>query len=221
MPVSHTIKKISINKVKSFLISFYIIGFLGFIIPYSFEIFKYLTAPAILLNVFLLTLFHRHKLDNKTIFIFLLIFIVGIAFEIIGVNTGIIFGNYTYGSVLGLKIFKTPLIIGLNWLMLSYISTSVVEPFKINDFSKILLATIIMVFYDLIIENVAPSIGLWYWSNDIIQLKNFIAWFIISLFFNSLIKFFKINTDNPLSRHILGLQIAFFGLLVLYFKYIK
>ena len=48
-----------------------------------------------------------------------LIYIIGVLVEIIGVNSSIVFGDYYYGQALGLQIFGTPLIIGVNWLTLS------------------------------------------------------------------------------------------------------
>ncbi len=35
--------------------------------------------------------------------------------EIIGVNSALLFGDYSYGSVLGLKIGGVPVLIGVTW----------------------------------------------------------------------------------------------------------
>ncbi|MFN2335752.1 MAG: carotenoid biosynthesis protein, partial [Bacteroidales bacterium] len=40
--------------------------------------------------------------------------------EAVGVNTGRIFGTYTYGKALGPALWNTPVIIGLNWFLLIY-----------------------------------------------------------------------------------------------------
>ena len=42
-------------------------------------------------------------------------FILGFITEVLGVNFGLVYGSYTYGENLGLKIFEVPLIICLNW----------------------------------------------------------------------------------------------------------
>ncbi|MBK7882949.1 MAG: carotenoid biosynthesis protein [Chitinophagaceae bacterium] len=50
---------------------------------------------------------------------FLLICVcIGIAVEIIGVKTGFLFGNYSYGIVLGPKIQSVPILIGINWFII-------------------------------------------------------------------------------------------------------
>jgi len=214
-------KYFNLERVKKFLISFYIIGLIGFIVPYTFQIFKYLTAPVILFNVVLLTIFHQGIFDKKTFFIFFLIFVSGFVVETIGVNTGIIFGKYSYGNVLGPKIFNTPLIIGLNWLMLSYLSISIFDICKINVFFKIILASLLMLFYDIVIEHIAPIIDMWHWVDDKVPLQNYIAWFVISLFFTGLIKLTGIGVNNLLSRFIMILQLLFFSLLVIFFKFVK
>jgi putative membrane protein len=44
----------------------------------------------------------------------LIIAVAGFFIEAIGVNTGLIFGNYVYKTTLGWKFLETPLIIGVN-----------------------------------------------------------------------------------------------------------
>jgi bisanhydrobacterioruberin hydratase len=57
-------------------------------------------------------LFHEAKWDLKTLTAFVLVYISGFVIESVGVNTGLIFGEYIYGGTLGYQIFETPLIIG-------------------------------------------------------------------------------------------------------------
>lgn len=138
--------------------------------------------------------------------------------EIVGVKTKLIFGNYIYASGLGFKIFNTPVIIGLNWLFLTYTSTSIIDKFKINCFLKVIAASFLMIMYDLVMEQVAPKMDMWSWKNDIIPLQNYIAWFVFAIIFNSLIKIFKINTQNPLALIIFCSQFLFFVILLIYFQ---
>ena len=44
--------------------------------------------------------------------------------ETIGVNFGILFGDYEYGENLGFKIFGVPFLIGINWIVLTFITGS-------------------------------------------------------------------------------------------------
>jgi len=49
----------------------------------------------------------------------LLVFLIGFSVEGIGVATGVLSGSYSYGSAFGFKLFKTPIMIGVNWLFLA------------------------------------------------------------------------------------------------------
>jgi len=45
-----------------------------------------------------------------------LVFLATVFLEALGVNYGLVFGQYRYSDVLGIKVWGVPLIIGLNWL---------------------------------------------------------------------------------------------------------
>ena len=49
-----------------------------------------------------------------------MLFLLVLPLNITGANTGLIFGNYTYGNILGMKVLGVPLIIGLNWFIVMY-----------------------------------------------------------------------------------------------------
>src|SRR5689334_22296373 len=62
---------------------------------------------------------------QKNIFFYafvVLCFFTGLITEITGANTGLLFGRYEYGNVLGIKIFGVPLLIGVNWFIAVFCS---------------------------------------------------------------------------------------------------
>ncbi len=212
--------KLKEKEVRRFILIFYCIGLLGFIIPFTNNFFKILIPFALITNFFILFYFHKSKQIKKDLIIFLLIFLGGLIIEIIGVNTKIIFGDYAYGAGLGLKILNTPIIIGVNWLFLAYTTTTIVDNIKTNSFFKIILASALMIIYDIVLEQIAPNLDMWSWKNNIIPLQNYIAWFVVAVIFNTLIKVFRVNTKNPLSLIIFCSQFVFFGILLIYFRLI-
>ena len=115
--------KLSLKEIKKFIFVFYTIGILGFIIPYTRDIFIFITPLALILNIYLLGIYH-YPYDNKHIIIFISILLSSFFLEVLGVKTGKIFGTYNYGYALGIKILETPILIGFNWLFLTYCSTS-------------------------------------------------------------------------------------------------
>lgn len=207
--------KLPAKEVKKFLIIFYIVGVTGFLLPYTRNIFIYITPMALLLNVFLLLKYHPIY-SVKYVSVVLFLFISGYFIEVAGVNTGVIFGMYNYGNTLGLKLLNTPLIIGINWVFLTYASLSVSSLLIKNSWMQLVVAPAIMVVYDVVMEQVAPRIDMWHWQGNVIPVKNYISWFVIGLFFVSLFKLLKIDTRNPLAVTLLVSQFVFFFLLMLF-----
>ena len=201
-----------------FFIIFYTVGFIGIILPASRQFFIQLTPLTLLLSLFGLFLFHNARIDFKTITVFLIIGITGFAIEVAGVNSGLIFGEYTYGNTLGIKAFNTPLMIGVNWIILVYASFSLVLPLPVHPGLKILTASTIMVLYDIILERIAPALDMWHWEGGPIPHQNYLAWLIIAILFHSFLHWMGIRTGSKIALLILLCQTVFFLLLIFFFK---
>jgi len=207
------------REVKKFFVIFYVVGALGFTIPALSPFFILMIPYALLLNFAYLVYFHPDKRDLRPAFLFFGIFLMGFALEIAGVQTGKIFGTYTYGESLGIKLLSTPLIIGLNWVFLVYTTSSLFEKVKVPDVIKIILASLSMVAYDLVLEIAAPELGMWFWEEGYAPFQNYVAWFVASLAFHSLVKILRIKTGNPLSGVILLCQFLFFVIVVIVMQF--
>jgi len=212
-----------INRQKAataFFIVFYLVGEIGMVLTCTFSLFVKLIPLALILSFVSVAFFHVSKIDWKTILVFLSIYIFAFTIEAIGVNTGIIFGHYQYGEGLGLKLFQTPLIIGINWLFLVYTTAVIVRKFNIPEFAKILLASAGMLLYDIVLEQVAAKLDMWHWENDIIPFQNYLAWFVLAALFHFMLKVLKVRIENKLAFLILGCQFLFFLFLFISFKLI-
>jgi putative membrane protein len=209
--------KLPVTEVKKFILIFYSVGFLGFIIPWSRSFFVAITPFALLLSIYLLAIYHG-KYAKKDIIVFLAIAILGFFIEVIGVNSGLIFGNYSYGNALGIKLFETPMLIAINWLFLTYTASTLSEKISNKLIIQILMAPSIMLLYDLILEQLAPLMNMWSWKDSVVPLKNYIAWWVIGFLFIGLIKVFRIETKNPLAFILFISQFVFFALLYLVFN---
>jgi bisanhydrobacterioruberin hydratase len=206
--------------ISAFFIVFYTVGLIGMVLPSTFSFFLKLIPFALILSFVALALFHTGKMEWKTILSFLSIFIIAFTIEAFGVNTGLIFGHYEYGEGLGLKLFQTPLIIGINWLFLVYTTSAVVEKLKFSVIIKILLASLGMLLYDIVLEQLASKLDMWYWKNEVIPFQNYLAWFAVALLFHSLLKILKVRIENKLALLILICQFLFFLLLFISFDLI-
>ena len=207
--------------VKLFFVIFYFVGVVGMLNTQLQPLFFVLIPFALLLSFFALLIFHQAAFDKKTISILFIIYLLGYFIEVIGVNTGIIFGNYIYGGGLGFKILNTPLMIGINWVMLVYCSASIFEKMQMPVILKIILASLLMLLYDVILENIAPIIDMWSWTSNLIPLQNYIAWFIIAFLFQSLVKLADVKIQNKIAITILTCQAIFFLVLIIFFNFVK
>ena len=207
------------RKIEHFFINFYIIGLAGIIIPYTRDFFIMLTPLTLLLCFSALLAFHKSKLNIKTILVFFIIGITGFFIEVAGVKTGEVFGNYVYGNTLGIKVFETPLMIGINWAMLVYISASLVSTLSVTPLIRIVIASLLMLIYDVILEQIAPLLDMWHWLGSEIPVRNYISWFIISLLFHTLFYFTGIE-KSTIARVIYVCQISFFVILIIFFRFI-
>jgi putative membrane protein len=151
----------------------------------------------------------------------LLIFLLSYFIEVIGVSTQMIFGNYIYGNGLGVKILNTPIMIGINWAMLVYCTASITDKLSIHSILKISIASILMLIYDIIMEHVAPYLDMWYWKGGAIPLQNYIAWFLLAVLFQSLIKGASIKVRNQMASTIFVCQALLFILLSIFFYFTK
>ena len=159
----------------------HISGLLGMVF-YDLDFFAGYTS----INLFLMSiiLFANIKLNNKNqIFALLLIFLIGMLSEFIGVNYGLIFGEYIYGNNLGFKLFGVPFLIGLNWVILTVICANIASILIKNNsiIQKIILGTLLMLFMDFVMEPIAPKLDLWKFKNLVVPTSNYIGWLIISI----------------------------------------
>lgn len=120
--------------------------------------------------------------------------------EMIGTNTGLIFGEYTYEQNLGFKLWNTPPIIALNWWILIIGSASFFFKSKFPLVLKALLSAFLMVFLDLWMEPLSESLGYWKWTDGVIPIQNYIAWFITAFALQVVYLQSPFNKKNSLAK---------------------
>lgn len=200
------------------VILFYCVGFLGLEFTVTQPVFLALIPFALLLSFVAILLSHHSQRFNVEFAVLLLIFLLGYFIELAGVNTHMIFGNYLYGNGLGIKFFGTPLLIGINWVMVVYCSASVSEWIGGPRVFQILLAASLMVLYDFVLEHIAPVLDMWKWEGNMIPFQNYMAWFTIAIAFQGLLKWMKVSRINPIAAAIFICQFLFFVLILIFLK---
>ena len=212
-------KYLARQKLKTivFFVLFYMIGVAGLQIDQTEKFFILLIPFALLISFIAILLFHKSLNSANTRLVFFLIFLLSFLVEVAGISSTWIFGNLSFGKGLGFKLFATPVMIGIYWVMLVYCSASIMEGFKLPNYLKVLSSSLLMLLYDLVLEQIAPFLDMWYWNNDTVPLQNYVAWFVLAVFFHTLVKWKKVKTENPLAPAIFICQFLFFlGIMVLF-----
>jgi putative membrane protein len=108
------------------------------------------------------------------------VYIVTFFLEALGVATGLVFGEYRYGSTLGLAAFGVPLVIAFNWAVVVYGAVRIVERRKRSDLMIAVMTGAVATMFDWIMEPVAIRLDYWTWAQGYIPLQNYLAWFVIA-----------------------------------------
>ena len=203
----------STSKVSVFVIwLFHVCGMIG--ISYgNKDLFLSFTPVNLIISFFLLFV-NQIQITQREILSVFTIFLIGMICEILGVNYGYIFGDYVYLDNLGTKVFGVPILIGINWIILTFITGSISSYiFKKNLKFSILFGAIFMILLDLIIEPVAPLLGFWIFDLPSVPLQNYVGWFLIGLATQFIYQKFVVNKEIPFSANLLLANIVFFSFL--------
>ncbi len=146
---------------------------------------------------------------KRSLIIFGLSFIIAFTAEALGVNFGLVFGNYYYTKMLGVSLFGVPLLAALAWEPIVYAA------FCISDMLSPRLASVSPLFkhktapiwaaaigalattaWDMMIDPIAVSQGWWVWVGggpyvpyvaNGVPIQNFMGWlgvaFVINLIY--------------------------------------
>ena len=194
------------------LIIFHMVGLIGIMLPD----FKQLILSLSFLNLLLaFTVILLAENENKLLLIsFLSIaFIIGISVELIGVHTGMLFGDYSYGANLGPKLWGVPLVIGINWGVLSITTASITQKINLPVYFKIIVNAFLLVLFDFVMEPVAMKSDFWSWKNDEIPLFNYVCWFFVALILQLIYHWIRKPKSNKVFNALFVIQLLFFIIL--------
>lgn len=154
-----------------------------------------------------------HTDFNIGFFVFsILALSIGLVAEMIGTNLGWLFGNYSYGEVLGIKIWNTPLIIGVNWFLIVYGIGMLASRLKVNIFGKWIFSVAGLVFFDYFMEPVALKHGFWEWHEGTIPISNYLGWAFVAGILSVAFHFCKFDKNNFTAGKIWLIQFGFFAI---------
>ena len=173
------------------------------------------------LSVSFLLLVYVNKNQFKTILFIITCFFVGMISEILGVNFGVIFGSYKYGDALGYKLFGVPLLIGVNWAILTISCSALSATLFESRFIKIIMGVFLMVLLDAVIEPIAPVLNFWEFEGGKAPLKNYLGWIIVAFPLNYFYHILNVKVNGTFTHHLYILNILFFSILLLQLNTLK
>lgn len=211
---------------------FHAIGMIGLL--YYDKAFFIRATPFNLLLSFALLLWTQEEKDARFLFFAFCCFSVGLIAELIGVNTGLLFGDYAYGNALGFRWQQVPLLIGVNWFIIIYccgisvhtLLTKLINRLQLEEgdprrsikaLSVIFDGATLAVFFDWLMEPVAVKLGYWSWAGAI-PLFNYLCWFIVSLLLLAVFHLIKFKKQNKFAVNLLLIQLMFFLVLRTFMK---
>lgn len=159
--------------------------------------FVILFTPVVLAMVLATIVYFWEEDTKKKIFTIGSVAISGFVVEAVGVNTGIFFGDYSYGNLLGWKVFGTPIFIGLLWFLVSYSAYTIVKELNNARWMRISLGVVLIVSFDLILEQFAILYKFWNWPGNEVPLSNFVTWAVLGLVY---LVFYELTLKKKDSR---------------------
>ena len=177
-------------------------GFMGMLF-YDLDFFAGFTSVNLLLMSIIL--FLNTKLDSKYhILLILSIFLIGMITESLGVNYGLIFGDYEYGNNLGFKLFGVPYLIGVNWIILTVISGNIASFITKNRsiVLTIIIGALLMLAMDFVMEPIAPKLDMWRFKNLIVPSSNYVGWLFVGLFTQAIYNLYFTKKEISVSTNL-------------------
>jgi putative membrane protein len=188
---------------------FHVTGFVGLAFSQDKAFYLGHTPLTLLLTAGLLVAFQPGR--NLAFWLLLAqIFLLGLVAEVVGTNTGLLFGHYTYGATLGPQYMGAPWLIGLNWVIVTYLGGMLAAYLPASRLVRVLVGAVLMVGLDLCLEPVASRYDFWHWSGNVIPMKNFRDWFLLALFLQFLFVRTPFPKRNPLVPLAYLVQLLFF-----------
>ncbi len=197
---------------KGVLLIIHMVGIIGLSFPDLRPYFLSLTPLTLLISA--ISLFYFHENWNKAFITFLILcYAFGYGIEVVGVATGLVFGDYSYSAALGPKLVDTPLMIGINWLFLIYATGTIANTLNAPTIIKALSGAVLMLVLDLALEPVAIALNFWEWPGDSVPVLNYAAWFFISFLLLLLFYLMPFQKGNRFALFLYLVQLLFFILL--------
>jgi len=172
-------------------------------------------TPLNLLLSFGILIVNLRDFHKTYVLAFAIPFLLGFITEGLGVNFGLIFGDYAYGANLGYKVWGVPVMICFNWALLTAITADIAAYLSKSIWIKSLIGAAIMTALDVIIEVSAPRFDFWEFEGGVVPMQNYVGWLCIAFLAHLGYQYFRVPTHKSISIHLLVSMFLFFSVFLL------
>lgn len=195
------------------------IGFLWIIhlsaiigIALGYETFFFPKSPFTMVYIMFMMVWWFPVNKIYTIGLFFICFAIGMLTEWIGIHTAWLFGDYRYLNNLGIKLDGVPLLIGVNWGILVFITHILAGHYYKNKWLRAMLGATLMVIMDYFLEQICAHAGFWEFTNGA-GWYNYICWFAIGYVLQLLASRFQLQGDKRVALNLYLVQTLFAAIL--------
>jgi putative membrane protein len=189
---------------------YYAIGIIGHGLEAT-RSYMFLLTPFVLLAGGVIVMARTIQVSSRTLITWcILTYILTFTVEALGVETGAVFGAYTYGKTLGVQIFAVPLVIGLNWVIVVLGALVFAQRVTRSVLGIIVITGVLTVIFDIPLEMVAIRLDYWQWSGGYVPVQNFIAWGIVSMLIAFVYCYIRPRTRSLMPLYYYFIQFIFF-----------
>lgn len=180
-------------------------------VAHFFQPVMHFITPFALAAIGLLAVYLTYEINLRSIAAILSVLLMTFIAEVSGVNFGFPFGDYAYTHMLGPKLLDVPLVVPVVWLAILIPSWIAAERFL--RYKHIVVASIVAVAADAVLEFSADSLDLWHWKDGLPTELNYISWFIVSYMALSILQTHAMEKSaHWIVPHLLVAQLLYFFL---------
>ena len=192
------------------LMVIYMTSLVGFTTAHQQAWYLYYTPYFILLNAILL-LFYQKERSKSTLYFSVSTILLGFTVEVIALQTGSLYGPYTFGETLGVAVLGVPLVMPVYWLVNALSTACLVNKLPLKKpWLLSTLGALLMILLTGVIHLLAPQLGFWSIAsaNGLIRLSlvGFLTGFALQYLFIRL----KLSPKNPMAVYVYGGLLIFF-----------
>ena len=173
-------------------------------------------TPLYLFLALVIILLHFNQFNAGVILLLVITFVLGFVVEILGLNFGLIFGNYSYGQNLGFMCFGVPLMMSVILILLIIIKSDIPRIVSKNILETTLVASALITALHMIIEISATRFDFWEFDDRVVTIQNYLIWFGTAFIANMVYQYFKVGFKKIISAQANVSNVIFFSIFLFF-----